>query len=251
MVRDAYAVLDEAGLRATRRSDTVYILGSGASVNEIPPGELEALGEADTLAFNWFVRCRGVRVGYHLVREIAQYDARPLRWRRELAEFGTCVRTNPRYDGTVFLVQGGYRAVNGNRLIARRELRRGTRLFRWRTATGRERLGSSFADGLTHAGATLDECVNLAVLLGWRRIVLVGVDLYDRRYFWLGPDEALPSDRTRGATPDMRHATATRGMIERYGRWHGELARSGVSLEVWNPRSLLAEVLPVASRMAP
>lgn len=249
----SHRALTEEELLATRWSDTVYIFGSGASLNEIPAEEFAAFERAQTMGFNWFVHSTFVRVDFHLLREVAEYDWHPLRWRRELSHYGALVRGNPCYAETIFLVQGGFRALNGNRVLARRDLGRGRRVFRWTTATGRERLGTSFADGLSHAGGTLDECVNAAVLMGFRRIVLVGVDLYDRRYFWLGAEETLPSDRNRGATFAMAHATVSERTIERYGRWHAELAGRGVSLEVYNPRSLLAAVLPVAepAMMAP
>src|SRR6185295_13386474 len=35
--RSLYAILDEAALRATRRSDTAFLFGSGYSLNAIPP----------------------------------------------------------------------------------------------------------------------------------------------------------------------------------------------------------------------
>ena len=55
---------------------------------------------------------------------------------------------------------------------------------------------------------------------GWRHIVLVGVD--DSRYFWAPPDST--------------------------GRWARLLAAGGVTLSVYNPRSLLRDVTSVYER---
>src|SRR5579864_4865841 len=47
--RRAYAFLDEEELRASRRSDTVFIFGSGSSLNEIPDLEWRQFERHDTL----------------------------------------------------------------------------------------------------------------------------------------------------------------------------------------------------------
>ncbi len=41
---------------------------------------------------------------------------------------------------------------------------------------------------------TLVDAVNVAYCLGWKEIVLVGIDLYDSRYYWLPPDKTLTYD---------------------------------------------------------
>ena len=65
-------------------------------------------------------------------------------------------------------------------------------------------------DGLRHIAGTLSDAVNCAFCLGWRHIVLVGVDLYDSRYFYLPPDQTATVDRAAC----HRH----RGAGERAGR---------------------------------
>ena len=98
--------------------------------------------------------------------------------------------------------------------------------------------------GLTHSSSTLHDAINAAWLLGWKRIVLVGVDLYDRRYFWLGDDDVRGLDRERGAVSSDAHSQVDMGFIERIGTWASILAEEGCTLEVLNPRSLLTRTLP-------
>ena len=235
-------------MRATRRSDTIFVFGSGASLNELSPRELEEFEEHDTLGFNWFVRQRFLRCDYHVVREITDDDLDPRVWRPAVEEYFRLVRESPFFAATVFVVQSGFRAINGNRAIALKLLPPGARVFRFRSLVGRWDLSPSLGQGLAHRHATLEECVNFAYLLGWNRIVLVGVDLYDRRYFWLGPDETRETDRRRGASASDAHRTATTGLIEQMGDWGLRMQTSNVALEVYNPRSLLADVLPVYRR---
>ena len=243
--RRHYRLLDEEELRASRRSDTVFIFGSGRSLNELGADEWAAFAEHDTLGFNWFLHQDWVRVDYHVIREVTEDDRDPAIWKPQVASYFDGIRASRHYAETIFLVHSGWRSINGNRALGLRLLPDGSRVFPWRSVPERLRLGTSFADGLSHPFSTLDECVNAAVLTGWRTIVLVGVDLYDRRYFWLGPEDTRPNDLNRGATHRDPHARAHTGMVENMGRWKEELSGRGIGLHVYNPRSLLAEVLPV------
>jgi hypothetical protein len=49
----------------------------------------------------------------------------------------------------------------------------------------------------------------------------------------------------RGAEFDDPHSQAATGLRDVISGWRADLAAEGVSLSVHNPRSLLAEVLPV------
>jgi hypothetical protein len=245
--RRAYRFVGPDELAARRRSDTVFVFGSGASLNDIPLDEWRAIAAHDTFGFNWFVHERFVRCDFHLIRGIPDTDVDPRVWRPQLAEYFRLVATNPCFAGTAFLVQGGFRAINGNRALGYRLLPRDRPVLRWRSR--RSPLDAppsrSFGEGLVHGHSTLQDAVNAAYLLGWRKIVLAGVDLYDRRYFWLPPDETRSLDVARGADAGSTHSRATTGMVATLGRWGEWLAAEGVALEVLNPQSLLAEVLPV------
>jgi hypothetical protein len=248
LARRHYRVLDEGELRASRRSDTVFIFGSGRSLNELGAAEWASFGEHDTFGFNWFVNQDWVRVDYHLIREVAENDRDAAAWKPQVSSYFRRIRESPHYRETVFLVHSGWRSINGNRALGLRLLPEHSRVFLWRSVPERRRLGTSFAEGLSHPFSTLDESINAAALLGWRTIVLVGVDLYDRRYFWLGPEETRSTDLRRGATHEDPHARAQTGMVENIGRWAGTLRAQGVELLVYNPRSLLAAELPVYER---
>src|SRR5687767_720284 len=65
-----YRFLTEGELRATRKSDTLFVFGSGASLNAVSASQWQEIGRHDTLGFNWFVRQEFVRCDYHLIREI-------------------------------------------------------------------------------------------------------------------------------------------------------------------------------------
>lgn len=242
----AYDLVDEKALRARKKSDTVFILGSGYSINDIPAAEWERFKEHDTISFNWFIHQDLIPVDYHLVREIAPNDLDQKVWRPKIQEYGDLIKKNRHYAKTIFLVQGGWPATNGNRLVGHRLLPDGAKVFRFHNVSrGVIRPPTqSFAEGLAHSAGTLADCVNFASIMGWTRIVLVGVDLYDRRYFWLDRDEAALVDRLRNARPDQPHNMAT-STLECLDQWNKILRARGIEMMVYNPRSLLSRVLPI------
>ncbi|MFH1070337.1 MAG: hypothetical protein V1794_12030 [Candidatus Glassbacteria bacterium] len=241
-----YRCLAESELRGLKKSDTVFIFGSGYSINSISPSEWEHFARFDTLSFNWFVWQSFVRIDFHLVREISPSDLDSSIWPGKIAEYGRLITGRPFYASTVFLMQGDFTAVNANRLLLADLLPRETRIFRYRTRSkGKyEPPSKSFEQGLVHGPSTLMECVNFCYIMGWKKIVLVGVDLYDRRYFWLDEDEIREGDRLRGADVSMKHNTAER-VVEFMAAWRKEMARDGVELMVYNPGSLLKDVLEI------
>ncbi|MDX6503606.1 MAG: hypothetical protein QOE29_731 [Gaiellaceae bacterium] len=235
--RRAYRVLSEAELRATKRSDTVFVFGAGGSLADIPPAEWERIAEHDTVAFSHFHCQRWIRVDYHLVAEV-----------HELEETGASFRESPFYRETVFLVMRGILALASNEMVARRLIPPGARLFRYRRV-GRGRTqppSTSFAAGLVHGSNTSLDVVNFALLMGWKRIVVAGVDLYNRQYFFQPAGEALESDRHGHsfASPFVQSGH----VIEMYRLWREAAAERGAELLVYDERSLLSAVLPVYDR---
>lgn len=235
-----YRVIDEAALRQSRKSDTVFIFGSGYSLNDITADGWRAIAEHDTLGFNYFVHQDFVRMDYHLVREVARQDVGE-RWKSDAASYFGLASANRHYANTIFLVQTGLRAINGNRVIGHGYVPVKNRIFLWHTIIGERLPSESFDRGLTHAQGTVAECINFAALLGWKKIVLAGIDLYDRRYFWLQKDQP----REMNDSVDVVHSTAINGVVELMREWKAFYDARGIELYVYNPRSLLADVMPV------
>jgi hypothetical protein len=252
--RRRYVVLDEDEARAARRSDRVFIYGSGASMNDIPSEEWAAMAEHDTFGFNAFYWEQWVRVDFQLFRGGAYRVARLTHRASELRD---AVAANPHFADTIFVMQDDFLGHYANFLAGGKYLPPGAKLFRYRTAPGPVPPTRSFAEGIRHAPGTLVDAVNCAYCLGWKEIVLVGIDLYDSRYYWLPPDKTLTYDPVvnsvvpgdvnlwRGNRAADPHNTVTSGIVDVMGEWREVLAEDGVSLSVYNAKSLLAEVLPV------
>lgn len=253
LMRRRYRLLDEAALSASRRSETVYIFGSGASLNDISPAQWAHMAAADTFGFTAFIYQKWIPVRYHLIRGGIEGS---LVWRAYAEEFAATLGGNPHFADAILILQGEYLAMFANQLLGYKLIRPDTRIFRYRTARGGGLPTLSFADGIRHNAGTLCDCVNAAACIGWRKIVLAGVDLYDSRYFWLPPDRTYGVDDAglmsaaettlRGRRYDERHNTALNGIVQTLGQWRDYLDHERqISLSVLNPRSLLASVMPV------
>jgi hypothetical protein len=253
----AYTRLTPGGAARRRRSHRVFVFGSGYSLNELPRSAWEHFAEHDVLGFSGFIHQSWVRVDYHVVRG---WDEGPggLRRQRVSAEaYARRLRDNARFRETVYLLQGDYGGLFAQLLVADRLLPSGAALCWYRTNRYLDnRPGRSWDAGVSHGAGTLADTVNAAYLLGWREIVLVGVDMYDSRYFWGPPDATLEfdADGRFAARADITehavrwnapHNTATNGMVDMLGWWADLFQRDGVQLSVYNPRSLLTRVLPV------
>jgi hypothetical protein len=98
---------------------------------------------------------------------------------------------------------------------------------------------------VVHAFSSAIGVVNIAYLMGFREIVLVGVDLREKGYFWLAPGEVRPYEKP-GLTASSPFTDAD-DIVATLGRWRGILSREGVSLSVYSAASRLSEVMPVYS----
>ena len=182
-----------------------------------------------------------------------------MKWEAHSQAFANVLNANEYFKDTILILQGEYLAQFTNSLIGCGHIRPGTRIFRYRTARGAKTPTRRFKDGLAHAVGTLSDAVNFAYCMGWKKLVLVGVDLYDSRYFWLRNNETLAVDaktgmlvvaemNTRGIRFDGKHNAVNNGIVEAVAGWREFLERDKVTMSLYNPRSLLRDVLPLYSK---
>jgi len=232
--RKTYHAIGEAELRGRRRSDTVFICGTGSSLHDITADEWARIAEHDVFSFRDFPRQRSVRADFHMTGEIDVVE-----------DYAAAINGNPLYAETVFLIQEGLKADMANHLIGERHLKADAPVYRYRRRARGKMVppSESFAEGIVHGGGSVVSAVNIALILGWKRIVLVGVDLYDHRYFYMPPDQTRIAEKA-GVTHDMPFANGDH-IVAQLGMWDAAMRPRGVRLFAYNPRSLLTRHLPV------
>lgn len=268
--RKKYNLVDEEFLKTRKKSDTIFIFGSGYSINKISKEEWTLMSQHNTMAFNLFVNQNSISIDYHVMREIGENIFKRHIWIEETKKYINLMENNKFYKNTILLMQKGFRAIGPNRVIMIDILSKNRAVFRFENWKHNSlmmdfllisraifRFGNwkpsflklpskSFKEKIVHGPSTLIDCINIAYILGWKTIVLVGVDLNDRRYFWLKDDETIGTDTDRGAIFSSQHATA-KAVIDFIQIWQKHFLTENIEIKVYNPRSLLNQVLPVFS----
>lgn len=249
-----------------RRSDTLFVLGSGPSILDLTPQQWEHIASQDTLGLNFWVYHRFVptylhyEVRYlglpphlegsthrHFQRLVAmRADYRKVTWLLGAEDSGLHVRLRD-LPGLLGMCRGGA----------------GVYFYRSRSGfTDRERAltAEDFRDAAASpegvhprpVAASLGVAVSLARSMGYRRIVLLGVDLGGSTYYFSSDTLAVVHKTidTFAKSPTDPHPTTTSlfGVpVQEYLAAYREfvLAPAGIELLVGSPQSLLAQTLPV------
>jgi hypothetical protein len=187
--------LESLDLRAVRQSDTVFILGSGASINEISEARWGAIRAHDSIGFNFGMRHPHIPTMYFIecmdrnreAREIATWAR--IAYERE-TDYGAIPKlvTDLRLAGTdmLRLMPPSWRestfAVDTIPTFARTRSELRTALRKWMRRE--EFAPSGPIRRLFKYRATLSTLLAAAVRMGYQNIVLCGIDLSSPAYFY-------------------------------------------------------------------
>jgi len=250
-------VTDIEDIKKSRRKDTIFIMGSGYSINDITKEEWQHIIDVgDTLSFNYFFRGKLLPITYHICGEIddaPNYGSVLMhsKQRKNIKSYYNELFSNPYYKDTTYFLRYKIDFTKAPVPIALWALFflkafKNKQVCPYRIVTPKDAIlaPSDNIHAVSHNFATLFDAVNIAYILGYKKLVLVGVDLYDRRYFWLKLNQTSESNLKKGKTYSNAHGSvdnAIRGMEV----WNKYLIKKGVRLYIYNPHSLLNKILPV------
>lgn len=180
-----YRIIDQMTVRKEfKKSDTIFILGSGPSLNDISKQQWDVIKKHDTFGIN-FSFLKGIVTSYHFMEYV-----RDIPWREKLIELFNQKRYRDEYQGVVFfLFDKILRRFAHPRLIPS-FFPKNPILCKYNLSTPinfktkRAFQNDDFANGLLYRGSmscALDLVVNH---FGYRNIVLIGVDLDVPDYFY-------------------------------------------------------------------
>ncbi len=189
-------------LSVNKKSDTLFILGSGSSVLTFSDEEWRQVAASDTLGFNYWMLHPFVPSTYLLEMTTADAD--------DLNRIARNVASRQDYRGTPAYVKDIGRCADAEEAIRHlaplsrtlgplrpiwdAELPEGSFEMFCRTLVWLDRLGGFAGHGpwaVPRNRATVFLAVNLAVRAGYRTIVLCGVDLNNTDYFFRKPGFTL------------------------------------------------------------
>ena len=245
-----------------RHTDTVFLLGTGRSINNISQQRLAAIAAHDSMGLNFWIR-------HPLIPRIYFVEAAPpeafdrlveLAWRREqdykdvVKIVTTVVNQSPLRERQLSKLPpswlGQLWPVDGVTMFARNpsELRQ---------ELSRPRARGLFADRgpvtrLFKYMGTMTSMISLAVRMGYRNIVLCGVDLSTPGHFHNDPERYPDMRGFSNGPPTRRHLMLADGLPHCgadqviYALADMVLRPRGVSLYVENDHSALYPIVPVA-----
>jgi len=249
--RRRYNIISPDVFQSRRKTDVVFVFGSGASLQDIAPEEWAKIDCYETIGWRLFALQEYVHANYLLIREVGQgahkFDRKAQK--QDSEEIAGWIVSNERMRDATIIVQEGWKAVAGNRFFGDGAAPSNYTYMRFRN--GQRQAGAlpaeTFAEGITHVQGTLTDAMNIAYLGGWKHIVLIGIDLYNSAYFNVAPDAPTPEWVYWDSNHEQPHLTAQSGIVETVGNWAQWMSERGVQVSVYNPKSLLAEVIPVFS----
>lgn len=230
--------------------DKLVICGSGWSINDISPEQLDLINsQYDVMSFNEFYKFKRLRIDYHIIRELdlKSYPGISSRFHSIfnfsfLRKMSGEIRENSMMKNTIFFVLRDWKS--GSALLWDVYFKPRSKAYFSNTfIRARDPLPSSDISTISHCNSTLFDCINIGYLLGYKEIILAGVDLNDRRYFYLSYNETREFDINKGAHFTDLHATASE-TLKNIVTWQKFLSNAGISLSILNKNSLLAAVLP-------
>lgn len=242
----------------------LYILGCGASINQVTEGQWHEISKNYSIGLNnfyvhpfvaneYFCEFANNREFLNLIYEFLLNDESKKKSKVNLAGRYILFKGEG-YETPI--VQKPYFYVNRSlNLTSKPLLLKFLKKYYW-----------SKCKFITHHISNLDSVINYAVKCGYKNIYLVGVDLTGDDYFWDHSNTEVyvkaqsfirSFQRQNSYQKDKlgRHATASNCVAEKLSKLtiveyldllqHEILSVMGVQLWVTNPNSLLADVLPV------
>lgn len=262
-----YATFSRSDLRRpSAGSDTIFLLGSGSSVNQLNDRNFATIGQNVSIGINAWAIHPFVPSAYSF--EFSKTPGPPGPERRIMEEFLCRPQVLARSPALLFLRPAGT-AVASRKFSLHPSLENQARIY-GRFALPRNRAISisaemrrifrAYASGLIPLeilldnGASIARLLSMSLLSGFKRIVLAGVDLDGSPYFWqdssqISFDEEVLSAFHRDKSPQHRTMDVGERVVG-IADFIGELSLIAMDLFqaeifVGSNRSLLSKTLPV------
>ena len=254
-------IINLTTLKRNKKTDKLFIFGSGRSLNEIENETWAKIDKNDCLGFNGSYHLEKVNFTYHVLR--AGHEDPTFENKNKLEEEISYakytvkkINKNIFLDKTIFLFSSGISQHFPNLLLGYKLWNKSNQIFQYRTNKVEKYPKGNMHRGLSHRSGTLIDAITFGYHMGYKEIVLIGVDLYDNQYFWVEAGKTIWFDRNireevisdttnRGIKYDQPHNTVNNGLIELINDWNIYFKKNNIKLSVFNPKSLLNKVLPI------
>lgn len=257
--KDFYKVENEFNIKKKLTSKTIFIFGAGSSICDLNKRELKKILDCHTMGCNYFAIQDFIRLDFHVFREMGKSSKPEDQGKvifdfNMMSKFSEILKKNKKLQNTIFFLQTGYDAWGPNILRGLRFLKKSAKIFLYSNTRSFRSIKTSnnLNDPIYHGSSTITDCIHLAYLLGFNKIVLCGVDLNDRRYFW--NQKKLRFYDLNGVTSNGGEYSGENnqseshrskdGLVKDLRKWNEELKKQEVKLYTLNKKSILSDFLP-------
>lgn len=261
-------LIDSLNTDKYKTSDTLFILGSGYSVTKLTKQDWSYVKKHDSIGFNSWVFNDFTPTYYCM-----ETPMKSLHFNAMIDEFN---KKHDLYENVPFIVQYQHFLKSANHYEALKLPKRNiyynipmmpnttskgilSLLLRWWEKAHRKEMS-----WLLHYAGSLSYLVSMGYIMGYKKIVLLGVDLNDSRYFFEHPEaneaskeyskihNQVMNEMNRTGTK-KKHDTINPKITQTYGclpidhylyEFNEILKKKGVVLSVENKESRLTEGLP-------
>lgn len=226
-----------------KKTEKLFIFGSGYSLNKISRDEYNYINNYDSLSFNQFYKQDFIDLTYYLVREVGK-SKNVFQMNETLSEFHENVHRD-RFKNTTYLLQDDLTGTMSIEIESRFLLPKDTRISKFKTFSRKLVIPPKrIKSGFVHYGGTLSDALSFGIQMDYKEIILCGVDLNDRRYFFLDRNEIRDVDLETHTSNKSDHNTK-HPIIKLIKEWLPEIKKKGKKLYNFNQDSALNDYLPL------
>ena len=258
--KDFYRIENELDIKKQLKSKTIFIFGAGSSICDLNKRQLKKISNFHTMGCNFFVIQDFIQLDFQVFREMGK-SSKPENQGKVTFDFNLVsklseiLKKNRKLQNTIFFLQAGYDAWGPNILRGLRVFKKSAKIFLYSNTRNFDSIKTSNnLDGpIYHGSSTITDCIHLSYLLGFNKIILCGVDLNDRRYFWnkkkmkfydLNGVTRNGGEYTEDNNQSESHRSKD-GLISDLKEWNKNLKKQNVKLYTLNTKSALSEFLPI------
>lgn len=234
-----------SNLRMKKSSDTLFVFGTGSSLKKISKKNWDRIKKFDSIGINYTILLKKIHFTYQINRELHTSNKKEIRKQVKI------IKNNKFLRNTVFLFPSGFTCSYTNWIFSLGNWNRRNLFYLFNTNIIYKLPLGSLETGLIHRMGTITDAISFGYFMGYKKIILAGVDLYDRKYFYTSGNKTsitfgqnVEFDN-RGKTVMDKHQTADNGIIPLMENWRSYLNKKKVQLLVYNKKSLLTKVLKI------
>ena len=223
------------------KKETIFIFGSGPSLNELTDLEIIGINKTGSvMGFNDVFKFNKIKFDYYMIREFFElkYFFKNSPWKYVFSSIYN-KDNNKRALSFIEKVDSSCKLIfhidkfSGSVILAFKKLKYNFKDFIfYKNPIDRKRIlpFSNELDNISHANCSLADTIQIASILGYKKIVLVGVDLGTLGHFY--GQELIKSE----------HKTLP-WILNALQQWAKDIKKKNIEIEIYNSKSLLNNIL--------